>query len=131
MTKSILYVTFALIATFVNLLAQEITSRVFQHKHEIMLSMFVGTIAGLVVKYMLDKKYIFQFKASSQKKDMITFFFYSFMGVITTLLFWITEYTFDIWFETKTMRYVGALVGLSVGYITKYHLDKKYVFVER
>jgi putative flippase GtrA len=53
------------------------------------------------------------------------------MGVVTTVLFWVTEYTFDLWFETKTMRYVGAVIGLGIGYLTKYYLDKKYVFVER
>ncbi|MCZ4372670.1 GtrA family protein [Vibrio diazotrophicus] len=131
MTKPILYVVFALIATFVNLIAQEITSRLFHHQYEIIVSMFIGTLAGLIVKYLLDKRYIFQFTPSSQKTDIITFFFYSVMGVITTLLFWVTEYTFDIWFETKIMRYLGAVIGLSVGYITKYHLDKKYVFIER
>lgn len=51
------------------------------------------------------------------------------MGLVTTLLFWITEYTFDLWFATKTMRYVGAVIGLSIGYVAKYQLDKKYVFI--
>ena len=129
MTKTILYVAFAMIATIVNLFTQEITSRLFHHQYEIMVSMLIGTLAGLIVKYLLDKKYIFNFKATSQKKDITTFFFYSLMGVVTTLFFWITEYTFDMWFETKTMRYVGAVIGLSIGYITKYYLDKKYVFI--
>ena len=131
MTKSMLYVAFAVIATLVNLITQEITSTFFQHQHEIITSMFAGTLTGLIAKYLLDKKFIFEFKPISQKQDLTTFFFYSLMGMITTLLFWITEYTFDMWFECKAMRYVGAVVGLSIGYITKYHLDKKYVFVER
>lgn len=131
MIKTSLYVSFALIATIINLIAQEITSRIFQNQFEIVLSMFTGTLAGLIVKYILDKKYIFNFKAQNHKSDIKTFFFYSLMGVITTTLFWFTEYAFDYWFETKTMRYVGAVIGLSIGYITKYNLDKKYVFVER
>lgn len=131
MTKSMLYVSFAALATIVNLLTQEMTSNLFQHQDEIVVSMFTGTLAGLVVKYLLDKKFIFKFETNSQKQDLTTFFFYSLMGVVTTLLFWVTEYTFDMWFETKTMRYVGAVLGLSIGYITKYYLDKKYVFIER
>ena len=126
-----LYVAFAIIATIVNLFTQEITSNLFQYQYEIVVSMFTGTLAGLVVKYLLDKKFIFKFKTESQKQDLTTFFFYSLMGVVTTLLFWVTEYIFDMWFETKTMRYIGAVIGLSVGYITKYYLDKKYVFIAR
>ncbi|MFC0059820.1 GtrA family protein [Vibrio inusitatus] len=131
MTKSMLYVAFAIVATIVNLFTQEITSTLFQYEYEIIVSMFTGTLAGLAVKYLLDKKFIFKFETKSQKQDVTTFFFYSLMGVITTILFWITEYTFDLWFDTKTMRYVGAVIGLSIGYITKYYLDKKYVFIER
>ena len=131
MTKSMLYVAFAIIATIVNLFTQEITSNLFQHQYEIVVSMLTGTLAGLIVKYLLDKKFIFKFKTKNQKQDLTTFFFYTLMGVVTTLLFWVTEYTFDMWFETKTMRYIGAVIGLSIGYITKYYLDKKYVFIER
>lgn len=131
MTKSILYITFAIIATIVNLLTQEVTSNLIQHESEIIASMITGTLAGLVIKYVLDKRYIFQFTVDCQKKDLTTFFFYSLMGIVTTCIFWVTEYAFDAWFGSKTMRYVGAIIGLSIGYITKYYLDKKYVFVER
>ncbi|WP_044366932.1 GtrA family protein [Vibrio fluvialis] len=131
MTKSMLYVAFAILATIVNLFTQELTSNLVKHQHEIVVSMLTGTLAGLVVKYMLDKKFIFKFKTNNQKQDITTFFLYSLMGVVTTFLFWITEYTFDMWFEAKAMRYVGAVLGLSIGYITKYYLDKKYVFIER
>jgi len=131
MTQTMLYIVFALIATIVNLFTQEVTSRLFHNQHEIEISIFVGTLAGLVAKYLLDKKYIFKFKATSQKKDITTFLFYSLMGIVTTCLFWTTEYAFDMWFETKTMRYTGAIIGLSLGYTIKYHLDKKYVFIER
>ena len=131
MTNSMLYVAVAIVATIVNLLTQEITSTLFKYDYEIIVSMFTGTLAGLIVKYLLDKKFIFKFETKSQIQDVTTFFFYSLMGVVTTVLFWLTEYAFDFWFETKTMRYVGAVIGLSVGYVTKYYLDKKYVFIER
>ena len=26
------------------------------------------------------------------------------------------------------MRYLGGMIGLAIGYLTKYHLDKRYVF---
>lgn len=131
MTKSMLYVAFAVVATIINIFTQEITSNLLHYQDEIVVSMFTGTLMGLVVKYLLDKKFIFNYRAENQRQDFATFFFYSLMGVVTTFIFWITEYAFDMWFETKTMRYVGAILGLSVGYITKYYLDKKYVFIER
>ena len=31
-------------------------------------------------------------------------------------------------FETKEMRYLGGILGLMIGYICKYYLDKRYVF---
>ena len=131
MAKSTLYVSFAIAATIVNILAQEIVSKLYYHPYEIVISIFSGTLAGLTVKYLLDKKFIFEFETNSQKQDLTTLTLYILMVVATTVLFWITEYTFDQWFETKTMRYVGAVIGLSIGYATKYYLDKRFVFVER
>ena len=51
------------------------------------------------------------------------------MGVVTTLIFWGTEYAFHLIYDTDLMRYVGGIVGLAVGFYVKYQLDKKYVFV--
>ena len=51
------------------------------------------------------------------------------MGVITTLIFWGTEYAFYLIYETDLMRYIGGIVGLAIGFYVKYQLDKKYVFV--
>ncbi len=53
------------------------------------------------------------------------------MGVFTTLLFWGVEYSFIYFFATHTMRYIGAVIGLILGYGCKYLLDKKFVFVTR
>jgi putative flippase GtrA len=44
--------------------------------------------------------------------------------VITTFVFW----GFDYLFNSIPMRYLGAVIGLSIGYIIKYQLDKKFVF---
>ena len=32
-------------------------------------------------------------------------------------------------FRTEAMRYVGAVIGLSIGYVAKYRLDKRFVFI--
>ena len=51
MTKSMLYVAFAIVATIVNLFTQEITSTLFQYEYEIIVSMFTGTLAWLLSIY--------------------------------------------------------------------------------
>jgi hypothetical protein len=43
-------------------------------------------------------------------------------------VFWITEITFDAAWESDLAKYVGAVVGLSIGYVLKYYLDKRFVF---
>lgn len=94
-------------------------------------AMVLGTGVGLIVKYVLDKKYIFKFVAQSVAHDSQTFMLYSLMGLLTTVIFWGMEVGFEYWFETKTMRYVGACLGLAIGYIVKYYLDKRFVFVHK
>lgn len=131
MKLSILYVIFAIIATLTNLLAQEITVHVYSGIFQFSVSVVAGTVVGLIVKYLLDKKYIFNYRVETHSQDIQTFFIYAAMGIATTLIFWSMEYAFDTWFETRFMRYTGAVLGLMIGYITKYQLDKRFVFVER
>lgn len=92
------------------------------------LSILAGTGAGLVVKYLLDKKYIFEFKSHSLKHDGETFVIYSLMGLMTTAIFWLFELGFEWIFHDKFWRYVGAVLGLAIGYFIKYQLDSRYVF---
>jgi putative flippase GtrA len=81
-----------------------------------------------VVKYVLDKHFIFQFRARNAVHDGQTFALYTLMGLVTTVIFWGFEFGFHHLFETKEMRYFGGVIGLAIGYLTKYHLDKRYVF---
>jgi putative flippase GtrA len=50
------------------------------------------------------------------------------MGVFTTLIFWGFEIAFDAVFASEVAKYWGAVLGLALGYTTKYQLDKRYVF---
>jgi putative flippase GtrA len=128
MRLAIVYTIIALIATAANLGAQELTVRAWHGAFQIELSVFIGTGVGLVVKYVLDKIFIFRFRAASTLHDLQTFILYTGMGVVTTLLFWGFEFGFNSAFQDKNMRYVGALIGLAIGYWAKYHLDKRFVF---
>ena len=53
------------------------------------------------------------------------------MAVFTTIIFWGTEIAFDTLFQDPNAKYLGAVIGLSIGYIIKYFLDKKYVFIHK
>ncbi|MBW2090586.1 MAG: GtrA family protein [Deltaproteobacteria bacterium] len=122
------YTLFAIIATAVNIGFQDITSRLCKGSFELYISMAVGTLAGLIVKYLLDKKYIFYHQTIGLWEDSEKFFLYTAMGVVTTLIFWGCEIFFDYLFHAKIFRYLGAIIGLSLGYWTKYQLDKRFVF---
>ncbi|MGL5734804.1 MAG: GtrA family protein, partial [Beijerinckiaceae bacterium] len=88
MTLTVLYALFATIAIAVNIGAQDIVLRVYGGAYAVALSIFAGTLAGLVVKYVLDKRLIFKFQAHDLRHDGALFLRYSLMGVVTTLIFW-------------------------------------------
>jgi len=95
------------------------------------LSILIGAAAGLPIKYVLEKRHIFNFKSDNLTHDGSMFMLYSVMGVATTVLFWGIEYAFHLVFGMDTMRYLGGVIGLTLGYFIKYHLDKRFVFVTR
>lgn len=125
------YSLFAVISTLVNLLFQYFSFLVYSGFSSLYVAMFFGTLAGLVSKYVLDKKYIFYHTPTDKVDDAKKFTLYSFMGVFTTIIFWGTEITFNTIFESPYAKYMGALIGLMIGYIIKYFLDKKYVFIHK
>lgn len=122
------YVLFAVISTLVNLFFQYMSFLVYEGFLSLYAAMSAGTLAGLVVKYVLDKKYIFFHKPKSKKDDGVKFLMYSLMGVFTTFIFWGTEIAFDRMYENENAKYLGAVIGLGIGYVVKYYLDKRFVF---
>ena len=122
------YAIFALIATAANIGAQDLVVRTYNGTGAIVASIVAGTGVGLVVKYLLDKRYIFRFRAASAAHDTRTFALYAAMGLATTVIFWGFEFGFHYLFATREMRYLGGVIGLAIGYLSKYHLDKRYVF---
>ncbi|MFT3779349.1 MAG: GtrA family protein [Ottowia sp.] len=126
MRIALLYALFCAAAIVINIGAQDLTLRLWPSA--IAFSIIVGTAAGLVVKYILDKRFIFRFTAQNAAHDGKTFMLYTLMGVATTAIFWGFEYGAWMIFETTQMRYLGGVLGLVMGYLAKYHLDKKFVF---
>lgn len=123
------YTFFALIATIGNILAQDLYNYLDSGAFSLYLSILFGTIVGLLIKYFLDKKYIFKYESASIKQSTKVFFLYSIMGIFTTFIFWGFELIFHYIFETKYMRYFGGTLGLIIGYFVKYKLDQRYVFI--
>ena len=101
MSFTIKYILFAIIATAVNLLFQFISFKVYKGCFSLYIGMCSGTAAGWLVKYVLDKKYIF---------------------------FWAFEMVFYFSFKGYIFKYIGAIFGLIIGYAIKYFLDKRFVF---
>jgi putative flippase GtrA len=128
MKIALMYTIFAICATIANIAGQDISTRIYQGPFDITLSIFVGTGVGLVLKFWLDKRYIFQYQTISIQHGSKTFYLYTVMGLITTVIFWGFEFAFDAIYQTKEMRYIGGIIGLAIGYYVKYQLDKKYVF---
>ncbi len=125
------YTLFAVIATALNLLSQEFSLLLYGGLYSLYLAILVGTSVGLASKYFLDKLFIFNTRNQRSGDDLERFLAYSLTGVFTTLIFWGFELLFDLLFATRLARYAGAVIGLSIGYLLKYHLDKRFVFVNR
>ena len=70
------YSIFALISTLFNLLFQYFSFLVYEGFASLYLAMFVGTLAGLIVKYVLDKKFIFYHEVENKKDDAKKFALY-------------------------------------------------------
>ncbi|MBY8974428.1 GtrA family protein [Rhodobacteraceae bacterium NNCM2] len=123
-----LYALFAVIAAAVNLAFQRLSLSLYDQAYGLAIAIGVGTMAGLVVKYVLDKRWIFADFSTGMSAHTKRFGLYTLMGVVTTAIFWGTEVAFYEYWGTDRMREVGAIIGLTIGYVVKYQLDRRYVF---
>jgi len=125
------YTAFAMIATVANLATQRAVLSFGETGAYFATAVGAGTIVGLVIKYILDKRWIFMDIETGMKNHSRKFLLYTVMGLVTTAIFWGTETAFWLVWQTNMMRELGAILGLSVGYIVKYNLDRRYVFTDR
>ncbi|MDJ0637196.1 MAG: GtrA family protein [Paracoccaceae bacterium] len=124
------YAAFAVLATIVNLGVQRLVLAFGETALFFVLAVGAGTLAGLVVKYILDKRWIFYDLDTGVKAHGEKFTRYTAMGLITTAIFWGMETAFWLIWQTDKMRELGAIIGLSIGYVAKYQLDRRYVFTD-
>lgn len=122
------YTCFAVIATIANLGIQRLVLAQGSNGVTFTLAVGAGTLVGLVIKYILDKRWIFYNFDTGVKAHGQKFSLYTAMGLVTTAIFWGTETAFWLIWHTDFMRELGAVIGLSIGYIVKYHLDRRFVF---
>ncbi len=125
------YAAFAVIATLANLATQRAVLGFGQSAWFFMAAVGAGTLVGLVVKYILDKRWIFFDQETGLKNHGRKFTLYTVMGLVTTAIFWGTETLFWVIWQTTAMRELGAVIGLSIGYVVKYQLDRRFVFPDR
>lgn len=119
------YAIFAVVAVVVNLAVQR---GVLAMSFGLLAALAAGTAAGLVVKYLLDKVWIFDDRAAGLAAHGRRFTLYTLMGVATTAIFWgVESAAWAIW-RTDAAREAGAVLGLAIGYVVKYRLDRRFVF---
>ena len=123
------YIIFCILAIAVNIGVQYLSLSLYQGVFSLYVAMFLGTGSGLVCKFIMDKLYIFSDSSESISDDVKKFFLYTVMGLGTTAIFWLTEMAFHYLWDSEIAKYVGALIGLTIGYILKYFLDRKFVFI--
>ena len=128
MKKVFLYIYFSLIAMTLNIFSQYLVFSLYDNEYTIYVAILVGTTLGLISKYSLDRVYIFKYNINNIYGYSKNFALYTFTGIFTTLIFWIFEYSFYILFDNNVAKYIGAIIGLTIGYTVKYVLDKKFVF---
>lgn len=125
------YALFAIFAMLANLLTQEATIRLSPPFAPLTLSILMGTAAGFLLKYLLDKKWVFDDSYGGHRQELRKIALYGTFSVLTTLIFWGFEIAFWAIWKTDLAKYTGAVLGLVIGYAAKFVLDGSFVFKER
>ncbi|WP_181706018.1 GtrA family protein [Chthonobacter rhizosphaerae] len=121
------YVAFAVVAGLANLGTQELAFQALG-RSQLIIPILAGTAVGFIVKYALDKRWIFEDQFEGHSAEARKIFVYGLFSVATTALFWGTELAaWTIW-RTPEAKYAGAVIGLALGNWIKYRLDKHFVF---
>lgn len=128
MNVPVRYALFAFVSIGVNLMTQWPFFLIFQGRWVLYAALAAGTLTGLSTKYTLDKHWIFYYQPHSRQDEAVRFALYSLMGGVTTIVFWGTETLFYCLLDFPGSQYIGGALGLTVGYTSKYFLDRRFVF---
>lgn len=131
-----LYALFGVIATGCNIAAQALSHTIWAPAPGVpdlayWWALGLGTGVGLVVKYLLDKRWIFFDREGGVAAHSKKFGLYTLMGAATTVIFWGMQTGFFLIWQSEAMLYLGGALGLAIGYVVKYQLDKRFVFGPR
>jgi len=124
------YATFAMLAGLANLATQRVVLQFEAINLGFTIAVGAGTAVGLLTKFVLDKRWIFYDTSTGLKVQGQKFALYTTMGIFTTCIFWGTETAFWLVWHTDAMRELGAVLGLTTGYVIKYNLDRHFVFTD-
>ena len=129
------YCVFAVAASSVNLAAQwgvlNYGPYLFRmwRPLEITGAVAVGTAAGLCLKYLLDKRYIFQDRATGARAHARRFSLYAMGGLFTTAIpYGLEQVAGHAYPHSNAAVYVAGAIGLACGYAVKFRLDRRFVF---
>lgn len=125
------YAAFGGVATVANLATQRAVLAFGDTGGYFATAVATGTLVGLFIKYLLDKRWIFYDVETGIKSHGRKFSLYTAMGIVTTAIFWGTETAFWMIWQTGGMRELGAVIGLGIGYVVKYNLDRRFVFTDQ
>ncbi len=125
------YALFALVAIGVNVGTQRVVLAMLAGPSRLHIAVACGTMTGIIVKYVLDCRWIFSYVHRPAAENLVTFLLYGLMSAVTTIVFWSVEFLFDAAFAAAASKYLGAVLGLALGYTLKYQLDRRFVFQRR
>jgi len=92
----------------------------------------IGSIVAVgityIIKFFLDKYIVFKKSSLKLKETSQEFLKYFGFAILTTIENVGIQFILTNFFNTPLE--ISFLVALSIGYITKFFLDKKYVFIK-
>ena len=81
-----------------------------------------------IIKFFLDKYIVFEKKGEELKETSLEFIKYFGFAILTTAENIGIQFLLTNFFNSPLE--ISLIVALSIGYLTKFFLDKKYVFLE-